>query len=61
MSTNMFDTISTGRGVFFHTVIFGVQISLCVPSEDGLEVYSATHYSDAVQAAVAAILGKPSN
>ena len=38
-----------------------LQISLCVPTEDGIDVYSSTQYGDAVQAAVASFLGQPSS
>ncbi|KAK7111653.1 xanthine dehydrogenase-like [Littorina saxatilis] len=37
------------------------QVSLCVPSEDGVDLYSSTQNLDQVQAAVATVLGKTDN
>ncbi|XP_076461928.1 uncharacterized protein LOC143294357 [Babylonia areolata] len=37
------------------------QISLCVPSEDGVDLYCSTQYGDMVQANVASFLGQSAN
>ncbi|ODM88520.1 putative aldehyde oxidase-like protein, partial [Orchesella cincta] len=37
------------------------QICICVPNEDGMDVYSGTQHMDAVQAAVAGCLNVPNN
>ncbi|KAK3793082.1 hypothetical protein RRG08_038587 [Elysia crispata] len=37
------------------------QVAVCVPTEDGMDIYSATQAADMVQRAVAQMLGKPMN
>ena len=37
------------------------QVSLAVPSEDGIDLYSSTQYSDMCHHAAAQIIGKPLN
>ncbi len=67
------ESLSTSVGAPKHTVkgemeIGGqyhfqmeTQIALCVPREDGMDVFSATQWMDLTQAVVASTLGMPNN
>ncbi|KAL8593330.1 hypothetical protein ACOMHN_009983 [Nucella lapillus] len=50
--------VTMGSQYHFH---MESQRSVCVPTEDGMDVYSSTQYADGVQAAVAGFIGQPAN
>lgn len=37
------------------------QTCICIPREDGIDVYAATQFTNGVQGAISAVLGIPSN
>uniref|UniRef100_A0A0B7AUW5 FAD-binding PCMH-type domain-containing protein n=1 Tax=Arion vulgaris TaxID=1028688 RepID=A0A0B7AUW5_9EUPU len=48
------------EGTQYHFYIEN-QVALCVPSEDGIDIYSATQAGDMLQRSVSQVLGKPMN
>ncbi|BFZ03639.1 hypothetical protein BsWGS_06678 [Bradybaena similaris] len=48
------------EGTQYHFYIEN-QVALCVPTEDGLDMFSATQCADLLQGSVAQVLGKPMN
>lgn len=53
----------SGQFTFPSQVHFAIEphVTLCVPKEGGMDVYSATQWMDQIQAAIAQMLGAPNN